>query len=105
MRISGGQKQRLALARAVLKEPSILLLDEATSALDSANEALVQGAIEQLMEGKTTVIIAHRLSTVVRASQIVVLERGCVVERNLRLDSGAAASKSDVVSSNLIRFY
>ena len=81
VRISGGQKQRVAIARAVLKDPKLLLLDEATSALDSGNEAVVQAALDNLMQGKTTVVIAHRLSTVVRATQIIVLDKGVAVER------------------------
>ena len=81
VRLSGGQKQRIAIARAVLKQPALLLLDEATSALDSANEAAVTLALDRLMLERTTVVIAHRLSTVVRATQILVLSRGVVVER------------------------
>ncbi|CAJ1364093.1 unnamed protein product [Effrenium voratum] len=79
-RISGGQKQRVAIARAIVRKPKVLVLDEATSALDSENESIVQQALDELMKGKTTFIIAHRLSTVVRSSKILVLEKGKVVE-------------------------
>ena len=79
--LSGGQKQRLAIARAVLMNPSILILDEATSALDTVSETVVQEALDRLMEGKTTVIIAHRLSTVRNADQIIVLDRGHVAQK------------------------
>ena len=77
--LSGGQRQRISIARAVLRNPTILLLDEATSALDAANESMVQRALETLMEGRTTVVIAHRLATVLKADRIVVLDAGSVV--------------------------
>lgn len=79
--ISGGQKQRVAIARAVVRDPKVLLLDEATSALDGANEHEVQEALKSLMKGKTTIVIAHRLSTVITADTILVLDKGVIIEQ------------------------
>jgi ATP-binding cassette subfamily B protein len=79
-KLSGGQRQRLAIARAILADPRILLLDEATSALDSESERLVNEALERLMEGRTSLVIAHRLSTVRHADRILVFNQGRIVE-------------------------
>jgi ATP-binding cassette subfamily B protein len=106
--LSGGQRQRIAIARALLRDPRVLILDEATSALDSGSEAVVQEALERLMAGRTTFIIAHRLAALRRASRVILLDKGAVVEtgtptelaaqaesryaRLLRIQTGAAAA-------------
>jgi ATP-binding cassette subfamily B protein len=89
-RLSGGEKQRIAIARVLLEDPKILILDEATSHLDSRSEALIQEALEVLMMGRTSLVIAHRLSTVRAADQILVIDDGEIVERGTHASLVAA---------------
>jgi subfamily B ATP-binding cassette protein MsbA len=84
--LSAGQRQRIAIARVMLRRPAVLILDEASSSLDAESEALVQDALDHLMAGRTTVVIAHRLSTVIRADGILVLDGGSIVDRGTHAD-------------------
>jgi ATP-binding cassette subfamily B protein len=88
--LSGGQRQRIAIARAILREAPLLLLDEATSSLDAESETLVQQALERLMQARTTIVIAHRLATVLSCDRILVLERGRIVEEGTHASLSAS---------------
>ena len=90
MTISGGQRQRIAVARAILRDAPILLLDEATSALDAESERLVQDALDNLMEGRTTIVIAHRLATVLKADRIIVMNHGQIEAEGTHRGIGCA---------------
>ncbi|WP_421857300.1 ABC transporter transmembrane domain-containing protein [Oricola sp.] len=100
MTLSGGQRQRIAIARAILRDAPILLLDEATSALDAQSEELVQKALEQLMKGRTTLVIAHRLATVLKADRILVMENGRIVEEGTH---ATLSARHDGVYSRLAK--
>ena len=93
VKLSGGQRQRVAIARAILKNAPILVLDEATSALDSESESLIQGALANLMKGRTSIVVAHRLSTIAGLDEIVVLKNGRIVERGSHQELLAAGKE------------
>ncbi|MEP0711710.1 ABC transporter transmembrane domain-containing protein [Algoriphagus sp.] len=100
VKLSGGQRQRVAIARAILKDPSILILDEATSSLDAESESLVQEALDELMKGRTTIIIAHRLATIRKVDRIYVLSEGQIVEQGNHLD---LLGREEGFYANLVR--
>mgnify|MGYP002735925155 CR=1 FL=1 len=93
LKLSGGEKQRVAIARTLLKNPPVLIFDEATSALDSANERAIQAELKSAAQGKTTLLIAHRLSTVVDAHEILVMDAGQIVERGSHVELLAAGGR------------
>ncbi len=98
-----GQRQLVCCARAMIADPRLLMLDEATSAVDTFTEFRIQRALERLMEGRTCIIVAHRLSTIRRAGQILVLERGAVVERGTHRELIAAGGRYETLYSEFVR--
>ena len=102
-RLSGGEKQRLAIARMLLKDPAMVILDEATSHLDTENEALIQQALEEALKGRTSLVIAHRLSTITSADQIIVVDDGAVVERGTHDELRKLGGLYDSLYENLLR--
>ena len=101
--LSGGQKQRVAIARALLTDPRILILDDSTSSVDVATEVLIQNALDRLMEGRTSFVIAQRISTVVNADQILVLDKGRIVDRgNHEQLMATSAIYTDIYHSQLV---
>src|SRR5690606_23284021 len=98
--LSGGQRQRIAIARAILKDPSILVLDEATSSLEAESEYLIQQALEKLMEGRTTIVIANRLSTIRKADRLLVIDDGKLVEAG---SHQGLATRDQGIYQNLLR--
>ncbi len=103
-RLSGGEKQRVAIARVMLRDPRILLLDEATSHLDTVSERLVHAAVAELFKGRTTIVIAHRLSTVIAADEIVVLDGGRIVERGTHAQLAAKGGLYSRLYETQLRF-
>ena len=102
IQLSGGQKQRVAIARAIVKDPSILLLDEATSALDAESERVVQEALDRVMVNRTTVIVAHRLSTIKGADLIAVVKNGAIIEKGRHQD---LIGRQDGAYASLVALY